>query len=115
MTLSAGEFGEIIKGMREAFTRGDNMMSWCRAAMQQGENDPVAILVAYDMQAGGYVMHTIDNAEGNRRWCAQLASIIRPILEERGYDTGGWRWRGDHSHPRLNELAVPEVKALGST
>ena len=24
MTLSAGEFGEIIKGMREAFTRGDN-------------------------------------------------------------------------------------------
>ncbi len=76
------EVQKFIVGMKEAYARGENMMRWHRAAAEVQTNSTTAALIAYDLQAGSYVETALRSPGGNKRWCAQLADLIRPIIAE---------------------------------
>lgn len=72
--------------MRTAFARGENAMAWCRkyfskSAGNSARNNPLAILIAYDLQAGSYVAAARKNRDNNHRWCKQLFNLIVEDLE----------------------------------
>lgn len=73
--------------MREAYSKGENAMEWCRNYFRCSEetaegNDLLATLVAYDLQAGSYVSGARANPEGNQRWCRQLAGVLSGVLAD---------------------------------
>jgi ubiquinone/menaquinone biosynthesis C-methylase UbiE len=73
--------------MRTAYFSGGNAMEWCRDHLRATEdsalgNDPVATLVAYDLQAGSYIALAKAAPEANVRWCAQLARLLDGVVEE---------------------------------
>lgn len=111
--VPSSKMGQIIIGMREAFARGDNMMSWHRSTTQSAENDPVATLIAYDLQSGSYVKNAIDNPEANRRWCQQLSSIFRPLVNDGDTILEVGVGEATTLSGVMNELSVSHVKCLG--
>lgn len=81
------KMSEIILGMREAYFQGGNAMEWCREYFRNAKitaegNDLLATLVAYDLQAGSYVSAARLDRERNRRWCTQLAGLLKGVLAE---------------------------------
>ena len=87
MKIKTKQMAEVILGMREAYSRGENAMEWCRdyfrSANETAEgNDLLATLVAYDLQAGSYVSAACSDREKNRRWCRQLADLLSGVLAE---------------------------------
>ena len=74
---------ELVTGMRAAYARGENAMTYARTVAGASRNSTVATLVAYDLQAGSYVAAVRQNPAYAVRWCAQLAGILR------GYTTPG--------------------------
>lgn len=80
---------EIILGMKAAFSRGENAMAWCRKYLSKNTgstqvNELLAILIAYDLQAGSYVASARKNRANNLRWCKQLFGLISESLKEKG-------------------------------
>jgi ubiquinone/menaquinone biosynthesis C-methylase UbiE len=78
---------EVIQGVRVAFSRGENVMAWYRKylsknAKESQANDLLAILMAYDLQAGSYVASVRKNQENNLRWCKQLFGLISESLQK---------------------------------
>lgn len=72
--------------MRAAYFKGENSMEWCRKFLSQNtgvseNNELLAILVAYDLQAGSYVDSVRKNRKKNFRWCQQLGGIISKSLK----------------------------------
>lgn len=77
----------LIRGMRQAYARGDNAMAYARSQMAsagQVENTVTATMVAYDLQAGSYVEHARSHPDVATRWGAQLATILDPLVPEVG-------------------------------
>ena len=74
---------ELLRGMRAAYARGENVMGYARRESKTDSNFLAATLVAYDLQTGSYVDHVSANQESNDRWCAQLAEILRSFVDER--------------------------------
>lgn len=72
--------------MRDAYHRGENAMAFARSFLEQNgdRNLPVATLIAYDLQTGSYVAQARKNPDANRRWCSQIAELIRPWLPSGG-------------------------------
>jgi SAM-dependent methyltransferase len=75
------ELSNLIVGMRHAYARGDNAMAWAREHSTRTDNTILSTLIAYDLQAGSYVAGARANPDYVKRWCTQLASLIRPYLE----------------------------------
>ena len=88
MDLTTKQLGELIRGMRAAYARGDNAMAYAREALEaqgfDGRNQRLSTLVAYDLQAGTYIDATRKDPESNVRWCRQLAALIAPELPQGG-------------------------------
>lgn len=87
MKIKNEQMAEIILGMREAYSQGGNAMAWCREYFRNSKinaegNDLLATLVAYDLQAGSYVSAARSDRERNRRWCSQLADLLKGVLAE---------------------------------
>ena len=87
MKIKTKQIAEIIFGMREAYSKGENAMEWCREYLRcanetADENDLLATLVAYDLQAGSYVSAARADWEKNRRWCRQLAGLLSGVLAD---------------------------------
>lgn len=80
----AAELRELLVGMRDAFSRGDNAMEYARRLLCRNDNLAAATLIAYDLQAGSYVQHALSDPEGKSRWCVQLAGLIAPHLPQGG-------------------------------
>ncbi len=74
--------GHLILGMRAAYAQGDNAMAWARANSAMAGNELVSTLVAYDLQAGSYVAYARENPNYVNKWCAQLAELIKPYMEQ---------------------------------
>jgi ubiquinone/menaquinone biosynthesis C-methylase UbiE len=91
------EIGHLIMGMRAAYARGDNAMAWARANSTGAGNSLVSALVSYDLQSGHYVDWARANPNYNNKWCAQLANLIQPHVED-----------GDH----VMEVGVGEATTL---
>jgi len=77
----------ILLGMREAYSKGENAMEWCRNCFRRGNeteegNDLLATLVAYDLQAGTYISAARADREKNRLWCRQLADLLSSVIAE---------------------------------
>lgn len=73
--------------MRSVYFGGGNAMEWCRDHLQATKdgvlgNDPLATLVAYDLQAGAYIASAKAKPEVNDRWCNQLAGLLDGIAQE---------------------------------
>jgi len=88
MGLSSEQFADLISGMRSAYARGENAMTYARDMLEiqgvGGRNEQIATLIAYDLQAGTYVEEVRANPEENQRWCRQLADLIGPVLPQGG-------------------------------
>jgi SAM-dependent methyltransferase len=87
--IKTRQIAEIIRGMREVYSKGENAMEWCRDYLHRAdesleENDLLATLVAYDLQAGSYVSAARSNRKRNQRWCRQLADLLSSPLAEGG-------------------------------
>lgn len=76
----ACELRRLLMGMRSACVRGENVMAWSRQNLGQPENNPVAILVAYDLQTGSYIHWVRTDPLSSERWVTQLARTLEPFL-----------------------------------
>lgn len=81
MKTNTEKIRHLVQGMRLAYSRGDNAMAWARANSECSDNAIDAALIAYDLQAGSYVAHARENQDYRKRWCTQLASLIKPWVE----------------------------------
>lgn len=87
MKIKTKQIAEVIFGMREAYSKGENAMEWCRdylrcASETANGNDLLATLVAYDLQAGSYVSAARADRDKNQCWCRQLADLLSGVLAE---------------------------------
>ena len=87
MKIKTKQIAEIIFGMREAYSKGENAMEWCRDYLRCANetangNDLLATLVAYDLQAGSYVSAVRADRDKNRSWCRQLAGLLSGVLAD---------------------------------
>lgn len=81
MKSDVEELGQLIVGMRDAYSRGENVMAWARENSTLSGNSLVSTLIAYDLQAGSYVEYALKNPGFNNRWCAQVSGLLGPLLE----------------------------------
>lgn len=79
-TINAGELGELILGMRAAYSRGENVMAYARNIWKANKNFPESTMIAYDLQAGSYIEWTRLNQPLADAWCKQLAELISPYM-----------------------------------
>ncbi|MFB1489893.1 MULTISPECIES: hypothetical protein [unclassified Thiocapsa] len=89
MQLTTEQLGLLMRGMRSAFARGENAMSYAREllskmGMDERENLLQATLIAYDLQSGAYVKAAKKDPESKRIWCTQIAGLIEPLLPQGG-------------------------------
>lgn len=91
------ELARLIIGMRKEYAHGNNAMAWARANSKQSANAVVSTLIAYDLQAGSYVARARENPDYVRKWCGQIAELIRPYVQA-----------GDH----VMEVGVGEATTL---
>jgi ubiquinone/menaquinone biosynthesis C-methylase UbiE len=87
MELSKKELKELIIGMKQAYSEGKNAMDFARNVLNKysvSNNHKMAILIAYDLQAGTYIEIARKNYDFTKSWCRQLASLINPIFPNQG-------------------------------
>lgn len=72
--------GPVVRAMRDAYHRGGNSMEAARAMLGHDANVPLAVLVAYDLQAGTYASSARAHPERTDAWCTQLAALLRPYV-----------------------------------
>lgn len=104
MSKETEQLRGLIRGMRAAYARGENVMAYARehafeASSKEG-NSLVATLIAYDLQAGVYSADALAAPWLQLKWCQQVADLIRPHLPERG---------------SLLEIGVGEATTLAGT
>lgn len=70
--------------MKLAYSEGKNAMEFSRSFLNKYSSDninhKIAILLAYDLQAGTYVEYASKNYDFIKSWCKELTSLINPIL-----------------------------------
>jgi hypothetical protein len=79
------ELGCLIIGMRAAYMRGDNAMTWARANSTLSDNTLIGTLIAYDLQSGTYVDAALNDLSYSELWCKQLAGLLNPYITQGGY------------------------------
>lgn len=83
MKSDADRLRLLLRGMRDAYARGENAMAYARSQLKHiGEkdvNETIATLIAYDLQAGSYIDNVHKDPEYYREWSRQLARIIDPL------------------------------------
>lgn len=88
MEFSNKELAQLIIGMKQAYSEGKNVMRFAQTFLNKLSNDntnhKIAILLAYDLQAGTYVENTFKNNNFYKSWCKQLTSLINPIFPNGG-------------------------------
>jgi len=84
MNSESEKLGILLRQLREAYAKGENAMALARKILDRADNDPVATLLAYDLQTGNYVRWAKGNQVSWNSWCEQLAGFIRRILPEQG-------------------------------
>jgi hypothetical protein len=74
--------------MKQAYSEGKNVMEFARTFLNkysdENTNHKIAILLAYDLQAGTYVENVRKNNDFYKSWCKQLTSLINPIFPDGG-------------------------------
>jgi hypothetical protein len=71
------ESRELIHAMHRAYQEGRNAMEEARRILGTDNLPPLAILVAYDLQAGSYVDMVRKDFSKARKWHRQLGNIIQ--------------------------------------
>lgn len=104
---------DLVIGMREAYARGENAMEFARRTLNRSDNLGAATLIAYDLQAGAYVRHALSDPDGKRRWCAQLADLIGPLMPEGGSVMEAGSGEATTLGGVLAALPRPPSRALG--
>ena len=75
------ELSHVIRGMRAAYQRGENVMAWARNNCIKDDRT-VSALIAYDLQAGTYVENARNDPAYIDLWSAQMAGLLDPYLAE---------------------------------
>lgn len=81
MEINKEELGNLIRGMRAAYARGENVMAWARDNCTKDDRT-VSALIAYDLQAGTYVQNARNDPAYIDSWSAQMAGLLDPYLAE---------------------------------
>jgi len=85
MRSDADNLKLLIKGMRNAYFRGENAMEYARSQLGalngNYSNDIIATLIAYDLQSGSYIANVKKNHHFYENWSRQLANILDPLIE----------------------------------
>ena len=76
------KLGHLMLGMRSAYEKGENVMEFARRNTGAIENSQIATMIAYDLQAGSYILGALENPQGRIQWCSQLAEILNPLVNE---------------------------------
>jgi ubiquinone/menaquinone biosynthesis C-methylase UbiE len=88
MEFSKKELNQLIIGMKQAYLEGKNATEFARTFLNkysdEKTNYKIAILLAYDLQAGTYVENVLKNNDFYKSWCKQLTSLINPIFPDGG-------------------------------
>jgi ubiquinone/menaquinone biosynthesis C-methylase UbiE len=88
MSNETDELRDLIKGMRAAYGRGENVMAYARDRMSDGAapkgNSLAATLIAYDLQAGVYSADALAAPDLQDKWCEQLAGLVGSQLPSAG-------------------------------
>lgn len=75
----------LIKGMRDAYFKGENAMEYARSQLgncgEDDVNDIIATLIAYDLQSGSYVDYIRKNPQYYEQWSKQLSEILAPLMD----------------------------------
>jgi len=75
----------LIRGMRETYLRGGNVMAFARDHCGDKSGNLVpATLIAYDLQAGSYTDGARANAKEKKLWCEQVADLVEKVLPSGG-------------------------------
>jgi ubiquinone/menaquinone biosynthesis C-methylase UbiE len=74
----------IIRAMQDAYAQGKNAMAAARSILGQKSNDPMATLIAYDLQAGTYTAAKRRNSGFVNAKDVEVASFIKPLLPKHG-------------------------------
>ena len=88
MDLDSKQLADLIRGMRNTYMSGGNVMAHARELSQKqgfaGHNQRLSILIAYDLQAGAYVERA--RANPNEKLCLarEIADLIIPVLPKGG-------------------------------
>lgn len=77
MEINKEELGNLIRGMRAAYARGENVMAWARDNCTKDDRT-VSALIAYDLQAGTYVQNARNDPAYIDSWSAQMAGLLDP-------------------------------------
>jgi len=72
----------LLEGMKAAHARGENAMAWARRELNLDTNQITATLIAYDLQAGGYIEEAKRDPSVERQRCETMAQILAPWVKE---------------------------------
>jgi ubiquinone/menaquinone biosynthesis C-methylase UbiE len=87
MELTKKDLKKLIVGMRQAYLEGKNVMSFARNILKKysaSDNQRIAILIAYDLQAGTYIEAVRKNYDFYKSWCRQLVSLMKNLIPKQG-------------------------------
>ena len=88
MEFNKKELNQFIVGVKQAYLEGKNAMEFARTILNkyspESTNHKIAILLAYDLQAGTYVENLSKNPDFYKSWCKQLTNLINPIFQDGG-------------------------------
>jgi len=88
MEFTKKELNQFIVGVKQAYLEGKNAMEFARTILNkyshESTNHKIAILLAYDLQAGTYVENFSKNPDFYKSWCKQLTNLINPIFPDGG-------------------------------
>lgn len=80
--LDPKALGKLIFEMKQAYARGDNAMAEARKILGDSQNNLVATLVAYDLQAGSYTELVKNNPESKKKYCKELTNYLNPLVNK---------------------------------
>lgn len=76
------EIGDLILELRDAYSRGENVMKYAMRRTGGAINSTVSTLIAYDLQAGSYIEEAKKNPDARLKWCGQLATTLAPLITD---------------------------------
>jgi ubiquinone/menaquinone biosynthesis C-methylase UbiE len=84
MNTTPEKLAKILHAVREGYAQGGNAMAIARSLLGTEVNDPVATLLAYDLQTGNYNRSAMRNWSSRLQYCQQIVDVLRTVLPARG-------------------------------
>ena len=78
---------ELIMGAKKAYANNENITEYLRSKMGLKENSAFIIEVAYNLQTGLYIKHTLNNIDEYKLYYKEYSSVLGDVLKGRDIST----------------------------